>query len=264
MWKAALRLSQVAVPVKPYAAAQDRGVHFRLLHAKDHVPVKQRMVDSKTGEEVASGDVRRALEVEKNVFVLLEPDDLAIEDPNPERIIEVTHVVPRDAIDLGWYARPYYLDPDGSSDDFFALAEALAASERSGVARWTMRGKSYFGALEARDGYLMLVTLHPADEVVPLRALERPAGSELSAGERKLAEQLVAALDSPFDPGALRDEYRERLLAFVESKAKGKKRFRVEEAPPPRAARDLSRALERSIKAAKAKTTAKEKEKKVA
>jgi DNA end-binding protein Ku len=255
MWKAVLRLSDVEVPIKLFAGVEERGLHFRLLHAKDGVPVKQRMVDAVTGEEVASSDIRRVYEAQRGLFVELGPEDVRVPDPNPARIIEVTHAVPRRAIDLGWYARPYYLDPDGSSPDFFALASALESADRLGVARWTMRNTGYFGVLAARDGYLKLITLHSPEEIVPVRAFEQPAGSGVSAGERKLAEQLVSTLDAPFDPSMLRDDYREKVLALLESKATGKKPPAAEK-PRPRSVSDLTEALQRSIRAAKERKVA--------
>ena len=255
MWKASLRFGEQEVPVKLYAGVQERGLHFRLLHAKDRVPVKQRMVDAKTGEEVPSDQIRRGMEVEKDVYVLLGPEDLEGHDPNPEKVIEIMHFVPRSAVDLAWYARPYYLDPDDSAADFFALAAALESSERVGLARWTMRRTPYVGALAAKEGYLELITLHSFEEVVPLASFEKPEGPDLSAGERKLAEQLVSTLDAPFDPSVLRDEYRERVVAMIEQKARGKK-FVVKEAPRPRVVGDLSLALQRSIKAAREKKVA--------
>lgn len=264
MWKGTLRVSRCAVPVKLYAAAQERGVHFRLLHARDRIPVKQHMIDPETGEEVAAGDVRRGIEVEKDRFVVLRPEELEETEVPEDRTIEVSHFVAREAVDLGWYARPYFLGPDRSGPDFAALAEAIAESDRVGIAHWAMRGRLSHGALTSRDGALALIALHPAEEVVPLRMLERPEGPAVTAAERKLAEQLVASLDGPFEPETLRDEFRERVLAFVASKAKGKK-FRIAEEPRPRAVSDLAGALKKSLaRAARGKETRVAKERRVA
>ena len=52
MWKADLALGEIKVPVKLYAAVHDTKVHFRLLHAADHAPVKQQMVDPETEQPV--------------------------------------------------------------------------------------------------------------------------------------------------------------------------------------------------------------------
>ena len=45
IWRGAIRFRNVAVPVRLYAAVQDRDVHFRLLHARDRTPVRQHMVN---------------------------------------------------------------------------------------------------------------------------------------------------------------------------------------------------------------------------
>jgi len=53
MWKAEVDIEDLRIPVKLYAAVADASTHFRLLHAKDHAPVKQQMVDPETDEPVA-------------------------------------------------------------------------------------------------------------------------------------------------------------------------------------------------------------------
>lgn len=252
MWKAALELGSLRIPVKLYAAVEERGIPFRLLHRKDKVPVRQEWVDPRNDEAVPADAVRRGLEVEEGVLVVLSPEELAGVEPKASRAIEITRFVPPHAIDPSWYDRPYFLGPDGEEADYFALAKALLKEERYGIARWVMRGRRYFGALEPREGRLALVSLHAASEVVGADSLAPPAGAAASAGERRLAEQLVEALDAEFDPAELRDEYRERVEKLIEAKRRGR-RFEVEESPAPRATRDLSGALRRSLQAARTK-----------
>jgi DNA end-binding protein Ku len=250
MWKASLEFGGVALPVKLYAAAEDRDVHFRLLHAKDKAPVQQQMVDPRTEEPVEPDAIRRGVELEPGVFVVLTDEELDALAPEPSRAIEVLRFVPAGAIDAAWYSRPYFLGPDGSASDYAALVAALRDSGLHGVARWAMRGRRSFGALAAHHDVLTLVALRRAEEVVEAKDLARPQAKPVSAAERKLAEQLVAALDAPFDPAALRDEYRERLLEFVEAKAKGR-RVRTPREALPKPVTDLSRALEQSLASAK-------------
>ena len=59
MWKADLALGEIKVPVKLYAAVRDTKVHFRLLHAADHAPVKQQMVNPETDEPVPAERSRK-------------------------------------------------------------------------------------------------------------------------------------------------------------------------------------------------------------
>ena len=250
IWKASLLIGRESLPVKLYSAVQDRGVHFRLLHRTDHLPVEQRMVDPESGQEVSTKDVVRGIEIDRGLFVMLSDEELRKFLPKPSRDIEVLRFVPRSAVDPSYYYRPYFLGPDGSQRDYFALAQALGAEERVGIARWVMRNKRYVGALFAHDSHLALVALHQADEVIPADQLERPSGPALKQEERKLAEQLVTTLDSEFDPSKLVDEYRERVLALVQAKARGKK-LKMPAEKLPRPVSDLTTALARSVRAAK-------------
>ena len=131
---------------------------------------------------------------------------------------------------MRWFDRPYHLGPDGDEGGYFALAEALAAGNRIGAAQWVMRKKRYQGALISRGGYLLLQTLRHAEEVVSIESLVVPPDRAPDAREEKLAEQLIAALEDSFDPGAYQDEHRERVLSLIEAKASGQV---VEFAPPP-------------------------------
>jgi DNA end-binding protein Ku len=189
------------------------------------------------------------------VFVVLSAEELARETPKASRAIEVLRCVPRGAIDPAWWNRPYLLGPDGREDGYYALAQALEDAGRFGVARWVMRGKRYAGGLVPREGRLALVTLQPAEAVVAAEQLAKPESPPVRKGERELAEQLVAALDAPFEPAELRDEHRERLLELVAAKAAGKKP-RLEPVAAKRPTDDLTRALRESLRAARERRVA--------
>ena len=247
MWKAVIRLGDERVPVKLYAAVQDRRVHFRLLHRSDHAPVRQAMVDPHSGDVVSRSDALRAAETDDGDVVLLREDELSDIEPEPSRDIHVLRALPPAAIDHRWYVRPYYLGPDGSLDRYFALSAALAGSGRECLARWVMRKKTYVGALRLHAGYPVLVALRNAEEVVPIEDLETPAGPPLDERELDMARQLVDMLADDFDPSQYHDSYRERVEDLIETKRRG---GRVREAPPPprRPQEDLTRALEASLK----------------
>src|SRR5262245_34286185 len=121
MFKASVALGAQRVPVKLYAAVQDRAVHFRMLHADDDVPIRQRMVDAKS-HTVAPEEIRRGYPIDRNTMVLLEEDELRAAEPEPSRDIVVSRFVDAALIDDRWYDRPYYLGPDGDDDGYAALA----------------------------------------------------------------------------------------------------------------------------------------------
>lgn len=255
IWKGVIRFGDAEVPVKLYSAVEDRGVHFRLLHEQTGRPVKQRMVDPITGDEVDHDDIRRGYEVESGVFVVLEDDDLESVQPEKSREIEITRFLDPEIINHPWYDRPYHLGPDGDDEGYFALVDALEAESKEGLARWVMRNREYLGALRAVDGHLMMITLRHAEEVIPASELEPPSGREPEKQELKMAEQLVAALSGDFDPEDFRDEYRDRVLELVEAKAQGKT-VKFPEPEKREETDDLAASLQASLEAAKERKSA--------
>jgi DNA end-binding protein Ku len=249
IWKGVIHIERARVPVKLYSAVQEAGVHFRLLHEADLEPVKQRMVDPLTGEPVPADEIRRGYEVAEGTFVLLDDEELAKAEPEPSREIEVTRFLPLDHIEHSWYDRPYLIGPDGEAGSYFALVEALRKAKKEAIARWVMRKKEYVGALRPTGRHLMLITLRKQGEVIPASTLPRPPGRNPTRAEAQMAEQLVSALDAPFDPAEYQDEYRERVLELVKAKAKGRK-VKMPRPKRRRAPESLERALEQSVKAA--------------
>src|SRR5262245_5414626 len=223
MWKGVINIVDARVPVKLYAAVENHDIHFRLLHEKDLTPVTQSLVDPTTDAVVPFADTRRGYLSSEGDMVMLDADELASLTPKESRDIEVGRFVPREAIDAQWYDRPYYLGPDGSDRAYHALTAALERSELEGVARWVMRKRAYVGALRVHAGNLVLVSLRHAGEVVPVESIELPSGPALDRKELDMAKQLMGMLEADFDPNAYRDEYRDRVLELVESKARGKK-----------------------------------------
>src|SRR5205085_8032698 len=148
------------------------------------------------------------------------------------------------------FDRPYYLGPDGDGSAYFALAEALQEKGREGVAHWVMRKQPYVGALRAQDDHLMLFTLRNAEEVLSAKDLPRPSGRAPDKKELAMARQLVELLKGEFDPKEYKDEYRERVMEFVEKKAKGHKP-KLHLVKAKRKTTSLDKVLSKSIEALK-------------
>ena len=221
IWKGVIHLADLRVPVKFYSAVEDRNVHFRLLHDQDEARLKQQMVNPITNKAVPRSETRKGLEVERGRFVMFEEDELEQLVPEASRTIEVHQFVDPAQINHQWYVRPYWLGPDDSEDEYFALAEALEKQQQEGVATWVMRKKHYQGALRSEQGYLCMITLRHAAEVISVEQLDPPQGRKLSEREREMAQQLVLGLQEEFHPERYHDEYRERVMQLIEAKRKG-------------------------------------------
>lgn len=255
IWKGELKLNSTKVPVKLYSAVKDQTVRFHILDEKSKTRVKQHMVEPDNGKEVPAEEIQKGFEVEPGTFVILEPEELEKLEPEPSREIEITKFVATKEIPPEYYDRPYYLGPDGDQTAYFALAEALRKKEREGVARWVMRKQPYFGALRAEADHLVLVTLRHTEEVLSAKDLPRPAGRAPEKKELSMAKQLVELLKGEFNPKEFKDEYRERVMEFVEKKARGHKP-KLHLVKTKRKTTSLNTVLAKSIEALKKKKAA--------
>ena len=258
IWKGKLKLGSATIPVNLYSAVVDKTVHFHILEERTKSRVKQHMVNPETNDEVPNDEVQKGYQVEPGVFVILTAEELEKFEPEPSRDIEVLRFVSPAQISSQWYDRPYYLGPDGDAKAYFAFVDALTDQQKIGITRWVMRGKEYIGGLTANDGYLTLVTLRHVGEVVSADELPEPEGRALDKKELAMARQLVELLEGEFDPAEFSDEYRERLVDFIEKKAKGR-RPKLQAVRSKRSSPSLEKTLSKSIEALK-----KQKEKRAA
>lgn len=247
IWKGVVHVGTLTVPVKLYSAVKDHTVHFRLLHKTDKAPVKQQLVSSATGDPIEYPEVKKAFPIARGRLVLLEKDELEKLEPKDSRDIEITRFVNIGDIDHRWYERAYYLGPDNSTKAYFAAVAALERKKKEGVARWVMRDKSYIGSLRVEQGYLMLITLRHAEEIIAAEALKPPEGRALQQREVQMAEQLIEALHDEFDPAQFHDEYRARVMDLIEAKAAGKKPKIVKFRPKTKETDDVTDALAASL-----------------
>jgi DNA end-binding protein Ku len=250
MWKGSVQISGASLPVKLYSAVQDRTVHFNIVDDRSMHRVRQSMVNSETQEEVPPAEIRKGYEAAPGEFVILNQEELEKTRPKASRDIEVEQFVKPEVLAPQWFSRPYYLGPDGSNNEYFALAKALADEGVEGLAHWVMRNKRYIGVLRPEGDYLMLVSMRFADEILTARDLPAPSGRDLDAREVKMAQQLIEALKGEFDPKQFNDEYRERVLDLVKAKAAGKKP-KLKALPKPKKTESIADALEASLRAAK-------------
>jgi len=223
IWKGTLHVGSSKLPIKLFSAVQDQAVHFHVLEKSNKSRIKQQMVNPDSGDTVPKENIRKGYEVRKGTFVLLDESEIRMVEPKPSREVEALEFVPQKAIDAQLFERPYYLGPDGDARAYFAMVDALSRKRKHGVVHWTMRKKSYVGAVSVYEGYLAVNVLRPAEEVLSARDLVPTSGRDLTQNERRMAEQLISVLRGEFRPEDFKDDYRDRVKTFIKAKARGRK-----------------------------------------
>ena len=172
IWKGNIHFGGISLPVNLHIAVKEERIHFHLLHKRDHVKLRQQMVCAYDKKPVPMEEQAKGFEVEEGKYLIVDPSELERTAPESSRSIEVHEFVKPGQIDPVFRERVFYLEPDGKLKEYHALAEALEEMELEGICTWTMRKRSYLGALQIRGDILRLNTLRYADEVVSIKSLD--------------------------------------------------------------------------------------------
>jgi DNA end-binding protein Ku len=171
---------------------------------------------------VPASEVVRGFEVGPDRYVTLEREDLAELAPEQTRTIDIEQFVDSDAVDPIYFDRSYYAIPDRDHARPYALlTEAMRETKKLAICWFVLRRKRYLAAVRADGSMMILTTLYFADEIAPRAGLEPRPVSDLSKREREMASLLVNTLSGPFEPERYPDDYRQRVEALIEGRAKG-------------------------------------------
>ena len=213
----------VSIPVKLYSATESsEGLHFNFLH-KCGSRVKQQYVCVKEDIPVERSELVKGYEFEKDRYVMFEPGELKALEEGSRHTIDIVSFVPLAAVDPIYYDKAYFLAPDKrGAKSYGLLMDAMQQSGRCALATWAWKGKQYVVQVRPGDGGLVLQQLLYAQEVRSMKELDiervpaRP-------GELQLALQLIEQISvESYEPGAFKDEEKDRVKAAIDEKIAGK------------------------------------------
>ena len=225
IWKGYIHFGDTDVPVKLHTAVREERIQFHLLHRRDQARLRQQMVCAYEKQPVPALEQSKGFEVEDGKYIIVDPEELQQTAPESSRMIEVHEFVKTGQIDPIFLGRVYNLEPDMTNiqgKGYNALVKALKEMDVTGICTWTMRKRSYLGALQARGKILHQNTLRYADEVIPVKSLELQKFS-LSEKELKIGGELINQLTAPFQPRKFENEHEKKLRNLIEKKARGEK-----------------------------------------
>jgi DNA end-binding protein Ku len=251
IWSGAISFGLVNVPVKLYSATSPKTVRFHQLSSKTGARIRQKRVDSSTGDEVPYEEIVKGYEITPDRYVMIEPEELEAFDPKATRTIDIEEFADLVEIDPIYYDHNYYLAPTaGGAKAYRLLLDAMRQAGKVGIGRVVLRSKQQLCALRPTGDVLTLTTMLFGDEVLApdrIDELDDLVDAEATDRELAMAQQLISSLSADFDPTKFRDEYRERVLELIEKKAAGEEIAVQPEAEEPAAAPDLMAALEASL-----------------
>lgn len=250
LWKGVVHFGNTDVPVKLHSAVREERIQFHLIHGRDQVRLHQQMICAYDKQPVPAEEQSKGFEVEEGKYIIIEPDELEQITPESSRMIEVHEFVKTEQIDPLLLDRMYYLEQDLLGNGYTVLVEALKDMEVAGICTWTMRKRSYLGALQANGKTLRLNTLRYADDVIAVKSLGLQDVA-LSEKELKIGGDLINQLTAPFEPRKFENVHQKKLQDMIEKKARGEKiAVLAARRLKPTGSDELLQALEASLKKA--------------
>jgi DNA end-binding protein Ku len=257
IWTGAISFGMVVIPVKLYAATEQRDVTFRQVHREDGGRIQFRRVCTVDGQEVPYADVAKGYELPNGDMVVLTDDDLADLPLATAHRVEVLHFAPAAQVDPILAVKSYYTEPEPNGTRAYILfRDALEHSGKVAVAKVALRQREALAALRVRDGVIVLETLLWPDEIRTPDFKFLDEDVEVRSQELKMAQSLIDTMTADFEPEQFHDSYREALEALVKAKIEGNEVVRPpgqeDTQPGTGRAADLAETLRKSVEAAKA------------
>ena len=257
IWKGAISFGLVNIPVELHTAVRsNERLKFRQLHKKDNATIKYDRICTKEEKAVPYDEIVKGYEYSKGKFVIMDEEDFRAAAIESSKTIEIQDFVKVDDVDARYFESPYYLLPQKGGEKAYALLrEAIRKTGMIGLGNVTMRSNSmHFVGIRVVEDALVMEIMRYADELVDSSNFEFPSAENVRPAELQMAEQLVNTLADEFQPEKYTDEYKDKLMAIINAKLKGKK-IEVEEPEEPEATNvlDLMSRLQESLAQGKKK-----------
>lgn len=246
VWKGSVQFALVTMPVRAYAATEDRTVRFKELHRADAGRIRHRRVCSACGREVPFADLARGYELGGGDLVVLDDADFEHLPLPSARTLEVTEFVPVEEVDPLLFDRGYYLLPEPvAARAYDVLLQAMRATEHVAVGKIALRQRETPAVLRARPDVLVLHRLRWPDELRTPPTGERPRHTPVRDRELDMATTLIESMAGHWRPAEWHDDTRRAVEEIIEAKAAGA--LPPAPAAPEPTAVDLMQALAASL-----------------
>jgi len=252
MFKGSISFGLVNIPIKMFAATEEKDVRFKYLHKQCNTPIKYEKKCPTCNLSIQQEDIVRGFEYEPGRYVIIADEDFEkVQTAVHGKVIDIIDFVSLSEIDPIYFDKSYYLAPQeigAGAKAYNLLRQAMLDVGKIAIAKITIRNKQTLAALRVYQDVLVLETIFYPDEVRKVQMVPGlPDYIKADEKELEIAKKLIEHLTQAFDPEKYKDDYREALKALIDKKIEGKE---IEVAPdtPERNVIDLMEALQASLK----------------
>ncbi len=222
VWKGYISFGLVSVPVRLYAAAREEHVSFNQIHGECGGRIKQQIYCPQCDRVVERNELQKGYEVEKGSYVIVTPDELKTLEAESSDVMEIQQFVSLEEVDPIYFQTSYYSAAEDSGKRAYNLLfRGMSHEKLAAIARVTLSGREQVVLIRPYVQGLLLHTLYYPAEVREIAEYGQDTASEVPAQEIALAEKFMESLRAPFQPEQFQDDYKDKVLALIESKRDG-------------------------------------------
>lgn len=226
LWTGSISFGLVNIPVHLYSGTiTHQGIDLDMLHKKDHAPIRYARVCRSDGKEIAWDDIVKGYEYQEGDYIVLTQEELDKTDEKQTKTIDIQQFVHAEEIDIRYFDKPYYLEPDqGAAKAYKLLHDALEKSGKLALVEFVLHQREHLGVLKPVGKALVLNQMRFPTDIRPGTELNLPdENTKITKAEVDLARELIDKQTKPFAPEDYHDTYTEKLEAMIEAKVKGRK-----------------------------------------
>ncbi|OYW77822.1 MAG: Ku protein, partial [Asticcacaulis sp. 32-58-5] len=203
-----------------FTAIDSKGkIAFHQIYKPTGERVRQKLVAGDV--EIDRADIVKGYEVEKDEYVLFDPEEIKELKIPSSKAMELVRFVPYDAVDAIYFDTPYYLAPSKKADlaTFTVIRDSMRELKVMGLGQIVIAGSERLCAIKPCGPGLLLETLHYADEIKKSGYVFGDIKDvKADADEKDLAKQLIKRKVGDFEPDAFHDRYTDALRELVEAR----------------------------------------------
>jgi DNA end-binding protein Ku len=226
VWSGSISFGLLQIPVTLFPGEERREeIHFNQLDKKDLSRIRYERVNATTGKPVEWKDIVKGFEIEKDEYVVIDPEELKKANVKATQTVDIQDFVPVEQIEPAFFETPYYVVPQRrATKAYVLLREALAKKKAAAIATFVLRTREHLVCIMPVGDVLMMEILRFGHEVrtaddIPL-APEHVKASDVSGRELQMAEQLIEGMLTDWEPTKYRDRYYADVMKIIREKAK--------------------------------------------
>jgi DNA end-binding protein Ku len=210
--------------------------------------VRQQLYCPHDERVVSRDEIAMGYEIEKDKYVLVEPEELKKLQRPSSAAMEILQFVKLNEVDPIYFETSYFSVPEeGGRRAYTLLLDTMEEMKLAAIAKVTMHQRERPVIIRAYEHGLTLHTIYYPSEIRDAAGYGKNNAKDLKRQEISLAEQFVKSLIKPFHPEQFHNEYQESIKQLIESKAEGRPAPKSEKVKKLAPVIDLMSALKKSI-----------------